>query len=421
VANGPLNMASPGDKKPFHYAWVIVLGGTLTTFAALGLGRFALGMLLPAMSADLGLGYARMGWIGTANFVGYLISVLASGIVAARIGPRRMIAAALLLAGLSLAGVSRAGSLGELLPLYFLTGVASGAANVPMMSLVAAWFGSRARGRAAGLIVSGSGFAILLSGWLIPLLNLRHGAGGWRASWLVLAGIILAVAAFDAAFLRDRPADLGLAPHGGEAAAFAPPAHHPRGIGAVLRRGALWYVGLLYFLFGFTYVIAATFMVTALVRDRGFPESVAGTFWSAVGALSLLSGPVFGTLSDRIGRRRGLALVFGLQTVAYALFASGLPGWSLALAVGCYGVTVWSVPSIMTAIAADLAGPANAAAAFGFITFLFGLGQMSGPVVAGALAEGSGGFASSFALAAALAGAAAGLSLLLRTPRTKPP
>jgi MFS family permease len=289
-----------------------------------------------------------------------------------------------------------------------------------MMSLVAAWFGSRARGRAAGLIVSGSGFAILLSGWLVPHLNRQHGAGGWRASWLVLAGIILAVAAFDAAFLRDRPADRGLVPHGGEAAAYAPPAHHPRGIGGVLRRGALWYVGLLYFLFGFTYVIAATFMVTALVRDRGFPESVAGTFWSAVGALSLFSGPVFGTLSDRIGRRAGLALVFGLQALAYALFASGAPGWSLALAVGCYGVTVWSIPSIMTAVAADLAGAANAAAAFGFITFLFGLGQMLGPVVAGALAEGSGRFASSFTLAAALAGLASVLSLRLRVKRAKP-
>ena len=94
---------------------------------------------------------------------------------------------------------------------------------------------------------------------------------------------------------------------------------------------------------------------------------------------------------------------------------------SLALAVGCYGVTVWSVPSIMTAVAADLAGPRNAAAAFGFITFIFGLGQMSGPVVAGALAEGSGHFASSFALSAALAALAAGLALALRVgPRAGP-
>jgi len=401
-------------QLPAHYAWVIVGAGTLTTFAALGLGRFALGMLLPAMSADLGLGYARMGWIGTANFVGYLIAVLASGVVAARVGPRRMIVGALALAGLSLVGVSRARTLEALLVLYFLTGLGSGAANVPMMSLVAAWFGSRSRGRAAGFIVSGSGFAILLSGWLIPRLNLRHGADGWRASWFALAGIILAVAAIDALLLRDRPADLGLAPHGGEAAAFAPPAHHPRGIGAELRRGTLWYLGLLYFLFGFTYVVAATFMVTSLVRDRGFPESVAGTFWSAVGALSLLSGPIFGTLSDRIGRRGGLAIVFGLQAAAYGLFASGLPGVPLALAVGCYGITVWSVPSIMAAVTADLAGPRNAAAAFGFITFLFGLGQMSGPVAAGGLAESSGRFSSSFALSAGLAALAAVLALFLR-------
>ena len=89
--------------RSVHYAWVIVLGGTLTTFAALGLGRFALGMLLPAMSAYLCLGYARMGWVGTANFLGYLIAVLASGILAVSIGPRRMVAGALLLAGLSLA------------------------------------------------------------------------------------------------------------------------------------------------------------------------------------------------------------------------------------------------------------------------------------------------------------------------------
>jgi len=401
-------------QRPVHYAWVVVAGGTLTTFAALGLGRFALGMLLPSMSASLHLGYSGMGLVGTANFAGYLIAVLASGIVAARVGPRRMVAGALLLAGLSLVGVSRAETLGTLLVLYFLTGLGSGAANVPMMSLVAAWFGSRVRGRAAGFIVSGSGFAILLSGWLIPLLNLRRGAEGWRTSWLVLAVIIIVVAAINGVILRDRPADLGLAPYGGEAALYVPPAHHPRGIGAVLRRGVLWYLGLLYFLFGFTYVIAATFMVTSLVRDRGFPESVAGTFWSVVGALSLFSGPLFGTLSDRIGRRGGLAIVFGLQAFAYALFASGLPGWSLVIAVGCYGLTVWSVPSIMTAVAADLAGPQNAAAAFGFITFIFGLGQMAGPVAAGALAEASGRFATSFALAAVLAGLAAVLSLLLR-------
>jgi len=406
-------------RFPAHYGWVIVVAGTLTTFSALGLGRFALGMLLPSMGAGLGLDYHRMGVIGTANFLGYLLAVLTSGILVARTGARALVAGSLLIVGATMIGVSRASSYPAVLALYFLTGVGSGAANVPMMSLVAAWFGPRLRGRAAGFIVIGSGFAILISGSLVPALNRAHGAAGWRAGWLVLGVVVLAVAAVDAAVLRNRPADRGLEPLGGAPAAFAPPAHHPRGIRAVLANGRLWHLGALYFLFGCTYVVYATFVVTALVRERGFPESVAGTVWSAIGALSLLSGPVFGTLSDRIGRRLGLAAVFAIQAVSYALFATGLPGAALAASVACFGVTAWSVPSIMAAVTGDLAGPRGAAAAFGFVTFLFGLGQVAGPAAAGVIADARGSLAAAFGLAAALAGLAALLALLLPGPEKR--
>jgi MFS family permease len=370
-------------------------------------------MLLPSMGTGLGLDYHRMGVIGTANFLGYLLAVLTSGILVARTGARALIAGSLLIVGATMIGVSRASSYPAVLALYFLTGVGSGAANVPMMSLVATWFGPRLRGRAAGFIVIGSGFAILLSGTLIPALNRAHGDGGWRAGWFVLGLVVLAAAAVDTAVLRNRPADCGLEPLGGVPAAFAPPAHHPRGIRAVLANGRLWHLGALYFLFGCTYVVYATFVVTALVRERGFPESVAGTVWSAIGALSLLSGPVFGTLSDRIGRRLGLAAVFAIQTVSYGLFATGLPGPALAASVVCFGVTAWSIPSIMAAVTGDLAGPHGAAAAFGFVTFRFGRGQVAGPAAAGAIADARGSLAAAFALAAALAGLAALLALLL--------
>jgi MFS family permease len=81
------------DSWP-HYRWVIVGTGTLTIFACLGLGRFALGMILPSMSAGLGLSYAQQGWVGTANFLGYLAAVLAAGALAARLGTRPLIVAA---------------------------------------------------------------------------------------------------------------------------------------------------------------------------------------------------------------------------------------------------------------------------------------------------------------------------------------
>jgi MFS family permease len=403
-----------------HYAWIIAGTGTLCVFAGLGLGRFALGMLLPSMAASLGFGYSQIGWVGTGNFVGYLAAVLVCGPLSARLGPRRLVFAALLLMATTMALIARARSFAPILLLYTLTGFGSGAVNVPVMGLVARWFATAVRGRAAGFVVIGSGFAIILSGWLIPFVNRRVGAEGWRASWALLAAIILAVAVAALALLRDRPEEKGLevlgrAPGSPPAAAPRPPS--PRTAG--FHGPAVWLLAAIYGLFGFTYVIYVTFIVTSLVKEQGFSESIAGTFWAAIGFLSLFSGPVFGTLSDRLGRRAGLAIVFAIQAAAYALVAAPLPLGALYLSVACFGVVAWSIPSIMLAAVSDQVGPEHALSAFGFITFVFGLGQIAGPAVAGALAERTGSFRGSFGLAAALALLAIVLTARLRRPEAR--
>jgi MFS family permease len=392
----------------------------LCVLAALGFGRFALGMLLPSMAATLHLSYSEMGFIGTANFLGYLVAVLLSGPWAGRIGSRKVIFLALLAVGISMSLVSRATGFLTVLLLYMITGMGSGATNVPVMGLVSAWFSSRQRGRAAGFIVIGSGFAIMISGRLIPYVNRRIGPEGWRTSWLILGGIVLLIAFMSQALLRDRPADKGLAPVGGDdPAPFARP-----GEGAkeqnIYRKGVIYYLGAIYFLFGYTYVIYATFIVTTLVKERGFPERVAGNFWMWVGFLSLFSGPVFGTLSDRLSRKAGLIIVFTLQAAAYLLIATRLPGIFLYLSIGCYGLVAWSIPSIMAAAMGDYVGASKAAAAFGLVTFIFGLGQITGPAVAGVLAEKTGSFTSSYYMAAAFAGVAILLAVFLRKPQTDP-
>ncbi len=414
-----MRSSSPG-RPPFHYGWVIVFAGMLCILACLGFGRFALGMLLPSMAATLHLSYSQMGFISTANFLGYLASVLVSAHLADRIGARRLIFLALLTVALSMFLVSRATGFLPVLFLYMITGVGSGATNVPVMGLVAAWFSNRTRGRAAGFIVIGSGFAIMISGRLIPFLNRSIGPEGWRTGWRILAGLVLLVAFVAFGLLRDGPEDKGLSPVGAdEAAPAADPG--PEGTeGNIYRKGIIYYLGAIYFLFGYTYVIYATFIVTTLVKERGFPERVAGNFWMWVGFLSLFSGPVFGTLSDRLGRKAGLIIVFALQAVSYLLIATRLPGIFLYLSIGFYGLVAWSIPSIMAAAIGDYVGARKAAAAFGLVTFIFGLGQITGPAVAGVLAETTGSFTSSYYMAAAFAAAAILLAVFLRKPETDP-
>ncbi len=404
------------QTRPIHYGWYVVAAGTLCVFAGLGFGRFALGMLLPAMGASLELTYSQMGLISTSNFVGYLLAVLVCGHLSSRLGSRLLIFLALLLVAVSMLLVSRANSFMTVALFYTLTGMGSGASNVPMMALVSSWFSTRQRGKAAGFIVIGSGFAILLSGKLIPYLNQLRAADGWRISWLVLGIIVLLISIICFLVIRDSPEELGLKPFTG----MKTPVQDGRsffdqGPGSVTRKD-IYHLGAIYFLFGYTYVIYATFIVTTLVQERGFSEITAGNFWSWVGFLSLFSGPVFGTLSDRLGRKTGLFMVFSIQMCAYLLVALSLPGMFLYLSIGCYGIVAWAIPSIMAALVGDYVGPQKTARVFGFITFIFALGQIAGPAVAGFLAERYGSFSSSFFMAALFAGLAVFLTSLLKKP-----
>lgn len=411
-------MRNSGSRRiPFHYGWVIVAVGTLCIFACLGLGRFAIGMLLPSMASSLNLSYAEMGFISTGNFIGYLIAVLVSGFWAPRIGAKKLIFLSLLLVGstMILFGIAR-GFL-SFLVIYTFTGIGSGAANVRVMALITSWFTSRMRGRASGFVVIGSGFAIILSGKMVPFINKLYGAGGWRIGWFILGLTALIVAFLALILLRNRPEEKGLKPIGGAAALLAQPHTHNEGTGRIVyKKMALYHLGMIYFLFGYTYVIYATFIVTTLVKERGFPESIAGNFWAVLGFLSLFSGPVFGSLSDKLGRKTGFVIVFSLQMTSYLLIASGLSGVFLYLSIGLYGIVAWSIPSIMAAAVGDYAGPERMAISFGFVTFIFGLGQIAGPAVAGMLAQWQGSFAWSFFMAAAFAGLAIILSLFLKKP-----
>ena len=414
--------------KSLHYGWIIVLAGTLVLFSCLGLGRFALGMLLPSMGASLDLSYSQMGMIGTGNFAGYMVSVILAGMAARAIGARKTIALGLLLVGGSIIWMSRAGGFVPVLVLYAATGIGSGLANVPMMGLVSHWFKKDTRGRAAGTMLTGNGLAIVFAGLLVPWINADLGPEGWRTGWMVIGIIGLGAAGLCALLLRHDPAEMGLAPMGrpdpvppaGSAESVSPPDTAGRHSAALpVKNPHKWtmvHLGCIYAFFGATYVVYATFIVTSLVDERGFGEGTAGTFWACVGALSIFSGPLFGWLSDRLGRKITIIGVYLLFTLSYVLAAAGLSMVFLYISIAIFGLAVWSIPTIMTAAAGDYMGPANAVKAFGFITLFFGAGQIAGPALAGVLADAFGSFSPAFYLCAFLTACGAGLTVFLRPP-----
>ena len=413
---GNLKNQNLDGKTQLHYSWIIAFTGVAVLFSCLGLGRFSLGMLLPSMGISLHLNYSQMGLIGTGNFVGYMISVVLAGIIAKAIGARKTISMGLVLVGVSMVLIGRAMTFVEVMALYVLTGMGSGMANVPMMGLVSHWFSKSTRGRAAGTMLSGNGLAIVFTGLFIPWVNAGQGAEGWRTGWLTIGIMSLVIAVVAALFLRNDPKKMGLAPLGkpNQAPSFSLDTDLQQ-----KKKSNKWtmvHLGCIYSLFGATYVVYATFIVTAMVNERGFGESTAGTFWAVVGGLSIFSGPLFGWLSDRLSRKIGMMVVYTLFTIAYVLVAANLPDPFLYASIGIFGLAVWSIPTIMSAAVGDYMGPAQAVKAFGFITLFFGAGQISGPAVAGFLADATGTFSMAFWLCAILTAGAVVLTYFLREP-----
>jgi len=412
--------AMNGSKRGLHYGWVILAMSVLVVLGALGLARFGYTMILPDMQKGLGLTNTEMGALATGNFVGYLALAVIGGLVASRYGPRRVIGVSMLVIGVTMVLTGLAGDLLGALLWRTLTGMGSGGSNVPAMALLPAWFAARRRGLATGIAVAGSSVGLMITGPLVPLILDSFGEAGWRYSWFILGGLVVLLGLLAFALLRDRPAEKGLRPIAAEADEPGPQPSRmsPLNWSQVYRSGAVWHLALVYIAFGFSYIIYATFFAKYLQAEAAYSKEAAGNLWQMVGWISIFCGLIWGTVSDLIGRKYGLALVYLVQATSYALFALWPDPAGFTISAILFGLTAWSIPGIVAAACGDYVGDRLAPAALGFATLFFGLGQAAGPSVAGALADATGSFGPAFLVAAGVALLGGVGSLLLRSPRT---
>jgi len=405
----------PVSHSHFHYGWVILVIGTLVVFGSLGLARFGYTPVLPAMRMALQMDKTQAGMLATANLVGYLALSVIGGVLAARYGPRVVIAAGLSVAGAGMLLTGLAKGFPGAAGWRALTGVGSGASNVPVMGLLAAWFAPRRRGLASGIAVAGSSMGLIFVGPVVPRILSVYGQSGWRVCWFIFGGVTLFLAVGGLLFLRDRPSNIGLKPIG---ANVEDPAPTPRAKalqwGYVYRLPIVWHTGLVYVAFGFSYIIYMTFFTEHLTAQGGYSKEEAGKLFMTMGWLSLLCGLIWGTVSDIIGRKGALAIVYLIHAAAFSLFAlwPTPPGFTLSAVL--FGLSAWSIPAIMAAICGDLLGPRLAPAGLGFITLFFGIGQAIGPSVAGAIADAADSLSPALLLAGGVALLGAFGSLLLR-------
>ncbi len=420
--DAPWFAARRAAPPPIRYEFAILALIVLAVFGVLGLGRFGYTSILPAMQEGLRLTNTQTGELQSWNLFGYLLTAAFAGFLAARYGPRVVISSALFVAAVGLLVTGLVPTFEGARVGRFLAGVGGAGGNVPAMGLVSAWFGARRRGIASGAAVGGSSLGLIVTGPLVPSILVRYGAEGWRVAWYACGGMALGVGLLCAWLLRNRPEERGMVPLGETDAErrerYSGDRASALAWASVWQSRVLWHLAVIYFAFGFSYVIYATFFIRYLVGEGGVSPKDAGLLWLQIGVVSAVSGFIWGGLSDRWGRRAALVAVFSLQGTAFLLF--GLtPVWPVIyLSAALFAITAWSVPALMAASAGDMFGARLAPAAIGLVTFVMSVGQAIGPYAAGRIADATASFGPAFWTAGCVALLlGAGGSLLLRPRR----
>ena len=409
-------------KGKLHYGWIVIFMGLLTTIAAHGFGRMSYTIILPAMKDGLQFNYTQLGLLGTGNFIGYLTMAIIGGFLAARYGTRVVITFALMLMGLTMILTGLAQSFGFAFAMRLLTGLGNGASFVPAMTLGSAWFAVQKRGFATGIVSAGIGIGTLISGLIVPPILQAFGPNGWRFSWYILGAAVLVISGVVFLFVRSRPEEKGLSQVGtAETEPVASASAGPQKAASlqwtdIIKMGSVWYLGLVYFFYGSSYIIYMVFFAAYLVKEMGFTQEAAGGLWALVGGLSIFCGVIWGGISDKLGRSKGAALAYLALGLSFIIFALVKTAFGYYLSAIIFGLTAWSIPTIMAAAAGDFVGPRLAPAGLGFITLFFGIGQALGPILGGYLADATQSFTVPFLVAGGISFMGMLSSIFLKKP-----
>ncbi len=410
------------SKRFLHYGWIIISAGFLTVLGAHGFRRFAYSLVLKDMKVALNLDYFQLGLIATGNFIGYLAFATIGGALASKYGSRKVITLSVIVMGVTMILTGAANTFFEVFVLRLITGLGHGSSYLPAMALPSIWFAMKLRGRATGYVSAGIGVGFSLAGVIVPLVLTTYGADGWRYAWFYLGTALLLIGVVDLLLIRNKPEDLGLKPVGYEERPN--PKNDPESSQGgssfqwrlVYASKEIWLVGIVYFMYGFSYIIYITFFAAYLQTVFGWTIAEASSLWFMVGILSIFSGIIWGWISDVLGRKYGIALAYIVLMISYILYAMAFPPVGIYASAILFGIAAWSVPTVSVVAAADYVEPKLRSAAAGFVTLFFGIGQAFGPAAGGYAIEATKVFANAFYIAAVVSLIGGLGALLLRKP-----
>ncbi len=365
------------------------LRATLAALSAnlvgIGLARFGYTPLIPALIAAGWFRPSTAVYLGAANLAGYLAGALGARAIAARTGPATALRAAMVLTTASLFACAFPLGFGWFFVWRFVSGGTGGMLMALAAPTVMQIVPAERRGLAGGAIFTGVGLGIAASGTLVPALI----QWGLAETWFGLGALALGLTLLA---WNSWPTAMPNTPH-------AVGQRSTAGSGPVLRalyvEYALNAVGL---------VPHMVFLVDFIARGLGRGLHSGAVYWIIFGIGALIGPLVGGHVGDRIGFRAALRLAFIVQALCVALPLVAVSAVALAVSSFIVGAFVPGIVAITIGRTRELipGDPAAQAAAWGFCTTAFAIGQaVAGYAFSYIFAQTENGYPILFALGAA--------------------
>lgn len=300
-------------KKALSYRWV-VWGVMVFAFMVVFFHRFAAAVVKDDVTRDFSLSATAFGAMASMYFYAYMIMQIPVGFLADSLGARITVSLGMFLAG---AGSVIFGFAPSSLWLFlgrFLVGIGVSTVFVSIMKIQSQWFRDREFATISGATtLVGNAGGIFSQGPLALLISVVS----WRAGFVAIGLLTVAIAALCFRFIRNRPQDLGLPPVNEREIARANLRPEPfsavRGLKDVLSvRGIL--LATFFYLFnqaGF-FALIGTWGIPWLVNAYGLSVQEASSY-SVILIFGIMAGGfITGWISDRLGRRKAPMLVSSL-------------------------------------------------------------------------------------------------------------
>ena len=327
--------------------------------------------LLPAYARMYGLSQRGVGVLFASYSVSLLVGTYPLGLLADRLGRRRPMVWGLggLFATTLLFAFAHSYPL--LILARVLQGLSAAATWTAGLALLADHFPAQDRGKAMGTAFAFANLGVLLGPTVSGWLSQHHGL---RAPFLLAAGLILLDAVARITLLRDVPMERDT--RLGFRELLANPTVRVFA-GAMAMGSGLWAL------------LEAT-LPLYFDRRLHLTATAIGVAFGSAAVVHMLTSPLMGALSDRVGRKRVLLMGLALAVACIPLPVFVPSFGTLLLAMGLAGLLASLIMSPTSPALADAVarmGSQSYASVFGILNLAYGVGLMVAPLAGSALVQ----------------------------------